>query len=673
VSRGHLHGDAERALDELARALAAEAAEARARTDELFKDAQPRALEARGVYLRRARIKDARPAMMGRARIVIGDDDNRAGHVDRFAARAGACVHLIDEVDGVRAIVATGVVARRRRGELEVVFSPGDQSGDGRDVADLDAGDIVDLLLGADEVTLRRLQEGVATAKRATGRQARLVELLLGAAAPRATRLPDGDSATALQLSPGLNDDQRRAALHALCADDVALIHGPPGTGKTHVVTAAVVAAVARGERVLCLCASNAAIDHLALELLAASPTIPLARLGDPARVHDDLEAHTLQVLTAEHPHRVVAKKLIDLAHTTLRGAARRSDTSREAHQRRREARSAAASLFAEARELERTAAADVLQKARVLCGTLTGRSDELRAAITSGGDAFDVVVVDEASQATTPALLLPLSLLSAEGRIVLAGDHRQLPPVVLSPQAGRLADTAFAALREADASSTYSHLLTVQHRMHEALMAFPSERFYDNKLVAHESVADRTLASAIAADGLDARVSLPSRVLDVIDTAGAGFDELRAADSSIENAGEARVACLLVEDLLALGLRPTDIGVITPYAAQSAALRRALDDVAGGADIEVDSVDGFQGREKRVIIVSATRSNADGAVGFLADVRRLNVAITRAKEKLVVIGDSATLSADPTWRALFDDAIARGAYRSVFEIDRAV
>jgi superfamily I DNA and/or RNA helicase len=210
--------------------------------------------------------------------------------------------------------------------------------------------------------------------------------------------------------------------------------------------------------------------------------------------------------------------------------------------------------------------------------------------------------------------------------------------------------------------------MLTVQHRMHEDLMAFPSTRFYGGQLVAHDSVAHATL-------GLDDDdgPSLPSRVLDLVDTAGAGFEEVASDGGSYKNEGEARLVKTIVDDLVGRGVAPGDIGVITPYAAQAALLGRGALSPLVDMGLEVDSVDGFQGREKRVIVFSAVRSNTDGVVGFLKDERRLNVAITRAKHKLVVIGDSATLSADEHWRALFDHGIAAAAYRSVFEIEGAV
>jgi len=649
-----------RRLDVLGQALAAEEREVRGRVDALLADGSPRTLEERGLLLRKARVLDQRPTLLGRVRVTVGDDQNREGHVDRFDVRAGGVVVMLERDEKGRPVpVGHGVVARRRRGQLQVVF-------DGVDAArDLDVDDAVDLLRGEDEVTIRRLRDGLDRARAATGRTARLVEVLLGVGPPRATRLPDDDGA-ALGLHDGaLNDDQRRAALHALLAEDVALVHGPPGTGKTHVLVDVIQRCVDRGERVLALCASNAAVDHLALSLLRARPTLALARAGDPARAHEQLEAHTLVGLTEAHPHRQLARDLVDQARALLGGARRRSDRSREAWAREREARVEAGRLFAEARRLERIAADDVLGKTRVLCGTLTGRLDDLL-----GDDArFDVLVVDEASQALTPAVLCGVPWV---GRVVLAGDHKQLPPVVLAAEAARLGlgQTAFATLCAADGKGAVSHMLTEQHRMHEDIMRWPSQASYDGRLVAHPSVA----AALLALPGDDgARTSRPAQPLDVIDTAGAGFDEESPPQSpSKENPGEARLVALLVDDLVQAGLSAADIGVITPYAAQSARLQAQLAALVD-AGLEVDSVDGFQGREKEAILVSAVKSNVDGEVGFVADARRLNVALTRAKKKLIVIADSATLSSDAGWRSLFDDAIARGCYRSVFEIDGAV
>ena len=661
--------DVEDALRALEGAINAEAREARARVDAMTASSSPKALEAQGVFLRRAKVVDVRRTLLGRVRVAIGEDKQRAGHLDAFDAKSGASVHLVERnEDGKLSLVSHGVLVRRRRGEIEVVFNI-ERGRDGEGGAgDLEADDPIDLMVGFDEITIRRLHEGLARLRRAGPRAHTLAGHLMLGRGVRPTRLPD-DLGASLNVDDALNDDQRLALVHALAADDVALVHGPPGTGKTRVLVEVVRAAVARGERVLALTASNAAVDHLARGLVQhPGPKIALTRLGDPSRVHDDLEEHTLSAQTEAHPYRIQARALVDEAQKLLKGARRRSDRGREAFRREREVRAEAGQRFGEARRLERIAVDDVISRARVVCATLTGRLDDL----VDEDNRFDLLVVDEASQALTPALLLPLPLLAPTGRVVLAGDHKQLPPVVLADDASLLATTAFTRLMEAPDADGYGHMLTVQHRMNAELMAFPSAQFYGGRLTAHPDVATHTL-DAKDSDDVGYHPSLPERVLDVVDTAGAGFDDDQPPNSaSRRNRGEVRVIVMLVEDLVSAGVDVGTIGIIAPYSGQVGALESALATFVDDG-LEIDSVDGFQGREKDVIVFSATRSNPDGEVGFLSDARRLNVAITRARKKLLLVGDSATLSVDPVWRALFDDAIARGAYRSVFEIDGAV
>lgn len=629
--------------------LGAEEREVRARNERLYKDKTDKELEADGLLLRGARVEDEGRALFGRARLTLVDDVSRRGHVDRFEARPGSMVWLRDKDDSGRPVLgAQGIVTKKRGGRLVVVFEDAAAVGDRASL---------DLLRGEDEVTLRRMEGALGRCRRLEGSALRLLEVVLGQTAPRPPR-----PGTWEPLDRALNDDQRQAVEIALFADDVALVHGPPGTGKTRVLVEVVRQCHARGERVLCLTASNAAVDNLAIALLEADAKLPLARAGHPARVHPLLEEHTLAGLTNAHELRQLARKLLDEAHAVLRGARRRSDRGREAWEREREARVEAGRLFADARRLERQAVDDVLDRTRILCGTLTGYESELPEAAH-----FDVLVVDEASQALTPALLLGLP---RAGRLVLAGDHKQLPPTVLSLEAQRLGFgvTTFDELMSSSDAAPCAHMLTVQHRMHEKLMAFPSARFYDGRLLAHDAVAAHSLEDLDVTD--DGAWVASERPLDVIDTAGAGLEERRSEGSeSRDNEGEAALVVKAVRALLAAGLKPRDIGVIAPYAAQVALLSQALfADVEEG--LEVDTVDGFQGREKQAILVSCVRSNANGEVGFVSDPRRMNVAITRAKRKLYVIGDSATLSSDPLWAGFFEHAIARGAYRSCFELD---
>jgi predicted DNA helicase len=411
-----------------------------------------------------------------------------------------------------------------------------------------------------------------------------------------------------------------------------------------------------RGENVLCLTASNAAVDNLAQMLIDADSTIPIVRLGHPARAHANLEEYTLSGLTDKHPQRILARELVRDALALLKDrSSERGRPTREQREEKQDKRREASAIFADVRRMEKQATESVMNHAKLICGTLTGFSREIDAE-----KKFDVLVVDEASQVLTPALLL--GVLRAN-RVVLAGDHRQLPPTVLSRDAlrGGLAHTAFESLMQSDDCSGCRHMLTVQHRMAEQLMSFSSKTYYEDQLRAHESVSQNNLSDL----GLE-----PQAALELIDCSGAGLDETREQEqSSIENPGTAGLVAWKVRTFIRAGVKAYQIGVIAPYSAQVARLGIELSEEVE-AGLEIDSVDGFQGREKEVIIFDAVRSNSNSEIGFLSDQRRLNVALTRAKRKLVVVADAASLSIDPNWSSFFDHAMEIGAYRSYFELN---
>ncbi len=246
--------------------------------------------------------------------------------------------------------------------------------------------------------------------------------------------------------------------------------------------------------------------------------------------------------------------------------------------------------------------------------------------------------------------------------RVVLAGDPCQLPPTVLSREAAR---QGFGVSMLERLISLYgdrvTRLLDVQYRMHEAIMAFPSAEFYGGSLRADALVAAHRLCD-LPGVRTEALTEAP---VQFIDTAGAGYDEEREPDGESRlNPQEAALVGRKVRALLEAGVRPEDVAVIAPYAAQVRRLRELLP-VAG---LEIDSVDGFQGREKEAVVLSLVRSNTENEIGFLTDMRRTNVALTRARRKLIVVGDSATLSALPFYRRLFEHFEATGAYQTVWE-----
>jgi ATP-dependent RNA/DNA helicase IGHMBP2 len=402
--------------------------------------------------------------------------------------------------------------------------------------------------------------------------------------------------------------------------------------------------AAARKTPVLACAPSNLAVDNL-VERLAAAGVRPV-RLGHPARVLETVLDHTLEARVREHEQGRIAQDLVREA-LRMRDAARKQRTKRgpgrfsESRAMEREARA----LFAEAREREDRAEADVLERAEVVLATLTGvDTPALR------GRRFELAVVDEATQAIEPAAYL--ALLRAD-HAVLAGDHLQLAPTILSVEAqkGGLGVSLFERIALSQPSALVT--LAEQHRMNDAILRYPNKALYGGALRSHPAVAAHSIDDA---------------PLEVIDTAGRGFEEeTPEASESKANEGEAGLAASEVERILQKGVRAADIAVIAPYDAQVQRLRQLL---AGRVDegLEIDTVDGFQGREKEAVVVTLVRSNDEGDLGFLADIRRMNVALTRARKKLVVIGDSATVSRHPFYEAFFRDAEENGAWRSAWD-----
>jgi len=618
--------DLEQRLEQLARLVDAERDEERSR----FAQAQGRLSlaerEARGLALAEIEAVEE-TGLAGRALVTFARPDGRSLGGDRIGAGSLVRVQLRREV---RADAPAGVVARKTRGRVAVVFDepPPDWTTQGRVVLELEPS----------PVTWERLAAGL---RRIAGtREGRRWHSVLSGQAPRFAAKARGPV-----LRARLNPEQERALDLADRALDVALVHGPPGTGKTTVLAEVIRRAVARGEPVLAAAPSNLAVDNL-VERLALSG-IEAVRLGHPARVLPSVLAHTLEARVASHEAARLAQRLAaeaDELRRISRKCGRRRGPGRfsEARQAEREARA----LRAQARALESRAEEEVLSRASVVLATLTS----LDAPVLAGRH-FALAVVDEATQATEPATYL--ALLRAE-RVILAGDHLQLSPTVLSAAACAegLGVSLFERLNESH-GDVARVTLAEQYRMNERIMRYPSVSLYGGALRAHPSVADRALDSA---------------PLEVVDTSGLGFEESTPGGSdSKQNDGEAELCASEVERVLALGVSPADVAVIAPYDAQVQRLRQLLEK-RFEEGLEVDTVDGFQGREKDAVVVSLVRGNDSGDVGFLSDVRRMNVALTRAKRKLVVVGDGSTVARHPFYAGFFEHAQATGAWRSGWE-----
>ncbi|MBJ6759572.1 AAA family ATPase [Myxococcaceae bacterium JPH2] len=505
------------------------------------------------------------------------------------------------------------------------------------------------------DVTFERVRAGLQRVKGMDkGTERRRREVLLGNEPPRF------DTTRDFTPTRPLNPEQQEAVTRALAAEDFFLVHGPPGTGKSTVLAEVAVHAVARGERLLCTAASNAAVDHL-LDLCLGQGLRAL-RVGHPARVAPRFQEHTLDIVVEEHPDRVISRELFDEAFS-LFGYARRQRNqgrSRERFSNARASTAEAKDLMDEARKLEKQALRSVLARAQVVCVTLASLGSGILA-----GEEFDRALLDEATQATEPLALL--GFLRAP-KVVLAGDPQQLPPTLLSQEAAKagLGVSLFERLLK-DHGDGVKRMLREQYRMNARIMAFPSHEMYGGELRAHPSVADRTLADVLpSSEGLDVPPVL------FLDTAGKGFDEeVEPTTNSLFSPGEADLVLARVKALLAAGLSPRELAVITPYGAQARRLREAVEPLS--PEVEVDTVDAFQGREKDAILVSLVRSNGEGQIGFLNDLRRMNVALTRARRHLFVVGDSATLSGHPFYARFIEGTQTDGGYRSAWEWPDAV
>ncbi len=468
--------------------------------------------------------------------------------------------------------------------------------------------------------------------------------MLLGERDPKFSPLGD------YEFSQSLNPSQAEAIRFALSAEDLAVIHGPPGTGKTTTVVELIVQAVKRGQKVLASAPSNTAVDNLLERLVARR--LRVVRLGHPARTEERLREYGLDAQVAGHDLMRIVKELLREAEDLFRKAGRFT-RAKPAPGAKPEMRREAKRLKAEARQLEQQAVDWILDRADVVCATLAFNEELL------GGRRFDLAVIDEACQSTEPGCWIPA--MRAE-RLVLAGDHCQLPPTVLSLPAAREGLARSLLERVVDHyGEAITRPLIVQYRMHTDIAEFSSARFYQGMLQAHESVASHRLCD------LPHVIDSPLTADPVmfIDTAGADWMEETDPDGqSKRNPEEGAFVLRKVRELLAAGLTPEEMAIITPYAAQV----RWLREESGTLDLEIDTVDGFQGREKEAILISCVRSNAEGAIGFLADTRRMNVALTRAKRKLIVVGDSATLGGHEFYKSLLTYFESLGAYRSIWE-----
>jgi len=600
---------------------------------------------ALGVALANLRIVDERSAPGERVRVRLAVPD--AIDLDNLRIAPGDPVRLWAEQPEEPGAVR-GVLERREGQSLWLVLD--------RPVDEIDREYALDP--EAPEVTFDRGDAAIARARDAvaTSDLARIrdVAALAKPARPLAARSWDA-------FDDELDAKQREAVGAGLRSGDIALIHGPPGTGKTRTLVEVVRQRVARGERVLCVAPSNTAVDNLGLRLSAAG--LRAVRLGHPARISPAILELTVDAQVDRDGATKLAREWRDRAASLRRSAAGR---------RGAEARA----LWQEARDLDRDAARELSLAAR----TIVERADVVLASCTGADHSFirdtlfDCVVIDEATQAPDPLTLVALARAKVA---VLAGDQHQLGPVITGGPhlEATLGSTIFERLASIGAGDpSVVVMLEQQHRMHAQIMTFPSRSMYGGRLVAAPQVAAHTLDDL----GLTADPLRPLPVW-IIDTAGKDWSEERTDfdaggtltgapafqfDPSTFNTGNAERIAAEARRLLSRGLPPTEIAIIAAYSAQARRIRELLK-AERAAGLEIGTVDGFQGREKEAVLVDLVRSNEYGGIGFLANTRRMNVALTRARRFLLVIADSATLGAHPYYAqflAYLDEIDAHGS-----------
>ena len=432
-----------------------------------------------------------------------------------------------------------------------------------------------------------------------------------------------------------LNQSQQQAVAAITQNEKITIVHGPPGTGKTTTLVEAIVQMVKAGEKILVSAPSNTAVDNIAKGLIAQS--LQVLRVGNTSKVDETIFQHTPEGKLNNSKQLKEIKQLKIRAEEFRKMALKykRSFGKAEREQRNllfKEVKD----IRTEIKKLQAYNEEKLYTEAEVILGTPVGLYDAKINHLS-----FHTLLIDEAGQCIEP---LAWTIFPLAKKYVLAGDHYQLPPTVLSNEAARLGlNKSILEISIATADSIF--LLNTQYRMREAIAGFSSNYFYNSLLQTAAHLTNNNTH------------------ITFIDTAGSGYNEVHGSDgSSLQNEGELQIVQKLLETE-ALDLLHT--AFISPYAGQVAAAKELLP-----KQIRISTIDSFQGQEKEIIILSLVRSNDDGEIGFLKDYRRMNVAITRAKEQLFVIGDSATIGADAFYNSFLTYIEKCGTYRTVWEFE---
>ena len=512
----------------------------------------------------------------------------------------------------------------------------------------------VRLDLYANDITFRRMEDNL---KHLSLKGKNALEYILNERNPKKNR----EIPYISYIDDSLNRSQKSAIENSLSCENFFLIHGPFGTGKTRTLVELISQETRQNHKVLATAESNAAVDNI-LERLMDNKKLNLTRLGHPQRVSKHNITQTLAYKVENHKlnkkitkiHRkidnLIEKRKVhtkptpqyrrgfgdyDILHLASKGKGGRGISSEKMKSMANwiEINQEIDESHDEIKRIENRMIKEIVDSSDVILATNSSAALESISHVK-----FDVAIIDEASQATIPSILIPIA---KAHRFILAGDHKQLPPTIISERAHELEKTLFEELIRIYPFK--SQLLNVQYRMNSLLMKFPNREFYNNGLKSDSSVDDITINDILTSQHEE-------KALLFIDTSEVEDNrEMHLKDSkSIINDLEADISVSIAQDYLNAGAGEDDIGIISPYADQVKLIQEKT-------PVEVKTVDGFQGREKEIIIISTVRSNPHGNIGFLKDLRRLNVAITRAKRKLIIIGNTNTLITNPTYARLIE------------------
>lgn len=570
----------------------------------------------------------------------------RVNHLDQnHDFNTGRLVSMFSNKDGGdEEATATGIIVSMRGNLAKIVMNCDD-------FADwMKTGKIgIDLLY--DETSFKEMKHALKVLEKTENRRLQhFMDVIYG------DKPTEKESKHPLKLGH-LNQSQNDALNNCFEQNDIAIIHGPPGTGKTTTLLDVIEKSFDTHKQILVTAPSNNAVDLIVEKL--EQRKIRVLRIGNPARINDHIQEFSLSWQITQHPDFSLIKKMKKQS-TEYRNMA--SKYKRSFGHTEREQRKAlydeAWKLRKEAQQIEDYIIDNLIDNAQVIATTLVGCAHH-----TIRDKRYPLCVIDEASQALEPASWIPI--IRSE-KVIMAGDHMQLPPTVKSYEAekGGLAKSLFESCMD---KLDISVMLNMQYRMNEKIMHFSSAEFYKKGLEAHSSVANHSL-------------DIESPVIEFIDTAGCSFDE-ESANKSAQTSGSLfnfHEADLLWKHLFSLyeyltnsnyPLENLTCGIISPYKGQVEHLKKQKADFPFPKDnISINTIDGFQGQERDIIYISLVRSNEGNEIGFLKDYRRMNVALTRARKKLVVIGDSSTIANDKFYNSFIEYVESHEGYKSAWE-----